>query len=84
MFYAAAVVLILASLLVLYRAIVGLRFFDRVLAANAIGTKTVILLILFGFIEGTTYFVDIALVYALINFIVTLAILRTRETGKLG
>jgi len=83
MFYV-AVVLILASLLVLYRAIVGPRFFDRVLAANAIGTKTVILLVLFEFIEGTTYFVDIALVYALINFIVTLAILKTRETGKLG
>jgi len=84
MFYIVTIVIILASLLLLYRAIVGPRFFDRVLAANAIGTKTVILLILFGFIEGTTYFVDIALVYALINFIVTLAILRTRETGKLG
>ncbi|MCD5406750.1 MAG: monovalent cation/H+ antiporter complex subunit F [Desulfotomaculum sp.] len=84
MFEVAAIIVILASLLALYRAITGPRFFDRVLAANVIGTKAVVLIALIGFIEGRPHFLDVALVYALINFIAILAILRQRESGGLG
>jgi len=80
----AAKIIVLAAILVLYRAIKGPRIYDRVLAVNVIGTKTVALLVLIGFIaERPEYFVDIAIVYALINFIATIAFLKYRETGGL-
>jgi len=70
--------------LVLYRAIKGPMLYDRALAVNVIGTKTVVVLALIGFIYNRPYFLDIALVYALINFIATIAILKYSETGGLG
>ncbi|MDI6725834.1 MAG: monovalent cation/H+ antiporter complex subunit F [Smithellaceae bacterium] len=84
MLEAAAIIVVLAMALVLYRAIKGPRLYDRALAVNVIGTKTVVLLALIGFIYDRPYFLDIALVYALINFIATIAILKYRETGGLG
>lgn len=84
MFETAALIVVLATALVLYRAVKGPLLFDRVLAVNLIGTKTVVLLALIGFIYDRPYFLDIALVYALINFIVTIAILKFSETGGLG
>jgi len=58
----------------LYRAIVGPTVLDRMIGANAIGSKTVVLLILIGFIyERVDMFVDIALAYAMLNFIAVLA-----------
>ncbi len=83
MFNAAATVIVLAAILVLYRAVKGPRIYDRVLAVNVIGTKTVILLALTGFIYERPDFLDIALVYALMNFIATIAFLKYRETGGL-
>ncbi len=83
MFNAAAIVIVLAAILVLYRAIKGPRVYDRVLAVNVIGTKTVVLLALIGFIYERPHFLDIALVYALMNFIATIAFLKYRETGGL-
>lgn len=83
MFNAAAVIIILAAILVIYRLIKGPRVCDRVLAANAIGTKTVMLLALIGYIYERPYFLDTALVYALINFIATIAFLKYREMGRL-
>ena len=50
--------------------------YDRVLAGNSFGTKTVLLIGLMGFVTGRPDFLDIALLYALINFVGTLAILR--------
>ncbi len=82
-FEAAAIAIILAVFLALYRAIKGPRVCDRVLAVNAIGTKTVVLLALTGFIFERPHFMDIALVYALINFIATVAFLKYREMGRL-
>jgi multicomponent Na+:H+ antiporter subunit F len=67
----------------LYRAIAGPRIYDRVLAVNVVGTKTVVLLALIGFIYGRPHFLDIALVYAIINFIATLAFLKYIEKGGL-
>ena len=83
MFSIAAIIVILAIILVLYRAIKGPRVCDRVLAVNVIGTKTVVLIALIGYIYERPHFMDIALVYALINFIATIAFLKYRETGRL-
>ncbi len=84
MFDIAATVIILAAVLVLYRAIKGPRVCDRVLSVNVIGTKTVILVALIGYIYERPHFLDIAIVYALINFIATIAFLKYREMGRLG
>lgn len=83
MFEYAAISILLAALLVLYRAIKGPRVCDRVLSVNVIGTKTVVLIALVGFIYDRPHFLDIAIVYALINFIATIAFLKYRETGRL-
>ena len=83
MFEIAAIVIVLGAVLVLYRAIKGPKVYDRALAVNIIGTKTVILLALIGFIYERPHFLDIALVYALINFIATIAFLKYMETGGL-
>ena len=83
MFEIAASVIVFGAVLVLYRAIKGPRVYDRALAVNAIGTKTVVLLVLTGFIYERPHFLDIALVYALINFIATIAFLKYLETGGL-
>ena len=83
MFSAAAIIIILAIMLVLYRAIIGPRVCDRVLSVNVIGTKTVALIALIGYIYERPHFMDIALVYALINFIATIAFLKYRESGRL-
>ncbi len=83
MFDIATVVVIFAILITLYRAIKGPTIFDRVLAANAIGTMAVVLLVLIGFAYGRPHFLDLAVVYTLINFIATLAFLKYREMGRL-
>jgi len=57
----------------LYRAIYGPDILTRIAAINAIGTKTVMILILIGFIYGRVeMFIDIAIVYALLSFIATI------------
>ena len=72
-FLAAAVALCLIILLALYRAVVGPTVFDRVVGAGFLGTKTTVLLVLIGFIYGRLdMFVDLALVYSILNFIGTL------------
>jgi len=61
-------------LLSLYRAIIGPTVLDRLIGANAIGSKTAVLLILIGLIyDRVDMFVDIALAYAMLNFIAVLA-----------
>ncbi len=83
MFNISAVVIVIGAFLILYRAIVGPGMYDRVLAINVIGTKTVVVLALIGFMYERPHFMDIALVYALINFIATFAILKYIESGGL-
>ena len=73
-FIAAGVLLCLFMLLALYRTIFGPTIIDRMMGANVIGTKTTVLLIIIGTIYGRVdMFVDIALAYAMLNFIVTIA-----------
>jgi multicomponent Na+:H+ antiporter subunit F len=66
------------------RAILGPTVYDRVLAVNAFGTKTVLLIAALGFLTGRPEFLDLAIVYALINFIGTIAVLKFFEYGDLG
>ncbi len=74
---AAALFAILAGMtLLLIRALMGPTIYDRILAVNSFGTKTVLGLGLLGFVMGRPEFLDIAILYALINFVSTIAILK--------
>ena len=84
MFAAASIAVLVAIALYLVRGLLGPTAFDRILAMNAMGTKTVILVALLGFVFDRPYFLDIALVYAMINFLATMAILKFIEFRKLG
>lgn len=74
MFAAAAVAVLVTMAMALFRALKGPSVFDRILAINAFGTLTVILISVHGFMTGRPEFLDLALVYALINFIGTIAV----------
>ena len=75
MYYAVTIALVVTMGLALARAIIGPSIYDRVLAMNMFGTKTVLLLAVIAFILGRPDFLDLALIYALINFIGVLAVL---------
>lgn len=67
----------------LYRTIAGPTVLDRIIGANAIGSKTTVLLILIGYLyHRVDMFVDIALAYAMLNFIATLAASRYFQKQK--
>ena len=68
--------------LALTRAALGPTVFDRIVALNMFGTKTVLLIALISFFTGRPDFLDLALVYALINFIGVIAILRATRWGR--
>ena len=76
MFVVAAIAIVLAMLLALVRAIAGPTLYDRVLAGNSFGTKTVLLIGVMGYLTGRPDFLDIAVLYALLNFAATIAILK--------
>ena len=84
MFAAAALAVLAAMALVLTRALLGPTIYDRILALNMFGTKTVLIIAVYGFMSGRPDFLDIALVYALINFTGTIAVLKYFEYGDLG
>lgn len=85
MIYAAALLAILVTMgLALLRALLGPTVYDRILAVNMFGTKTVLLIAVLGFFTGYPDFLDIALVYALINFIGTIAAMKFLRYGDLG
>lgn len=73
---AAALALVVAIALMLIRALRGPTLYDRVLAVNSLGTKIVLLLGVIGFLTGRPDFLDISILYALINFVSTIAILK--------
>lgn len=84
MFVAAAAGILISMGLALVRALLGPTVYDRVLAVNTFGTKTVVLLAAIGFLSGRPDWVDLSIVYALINFIGTIAVLKLVEYGDLG
>ena len=75
MYYAVTVATLMTMALALVRAVLGPSVYDRVLAVNMFGTKTVLLLAVIAFLYGRPDFLDLALAYALINFIGVLAVL---------
>jgi multicomponent Na+:H+ antiporter subunit F len=81
MFALAAVAILVSMALALVRALLGPTVFDRILAANMFGTKTVVLIAVLGFLGGRPEFLDLALVYALMNFIGTIAVLKFVAAG---
>jgi multicomponent Na+:H+ antiporter subunit F len=84
MFAAAAAAVLVSMLLVLIRAFRGPTVFDRILAINSFGTLTVLLIAVHGYLTGRPEFLDLALVYALINFIGTIAVTRFVRYRELG
>jgi multicomponent Na+:H+ antiporter subunit F len=79
MLTATAVALLVVMAMALARALLGPTIYDRILAVNLFGTKTVLLIAVIGFLFGRPDFLDIALVYALINFISVIGVLRYFE-----
>ena len=82
MFIAVALAILITMALALARALLGPTVYDRIAAANMFGTKTVLLIAVVAFLSGRTDLLDIALVYALINFIGVIAVLRLVEYGE--
>ncbi len=76
MFFAAMIGVLVTMLLALVRALRGPTVYDRILAANMFGTKTVLFIAVLGYLSGRPEFLDLALVYILINFIGIIAILK--------
>lgn len=73
---AGLIAILVAMILILIRALMGPTLYDRVLAVNAFGSMTVLVLGLLGFVMGRPDFLDIAMLYTLINFVATIAILK--------
>ncbi|MDX5361814.1 MAG: cation:proton antiporter [Alphaproteobacteria bacterium] len=87
MFLAATIAILVALALTLIRLFAGPSLYDRVLALNSVGTKTVLLIGVVGFLTERPEFLDIALLYALINFAGTFVILkffRYRAVGDMA
>jgi len=77
------IILIANAFLCLYRAFRGPTVPDRILAVNIVGTKTLVILVLIAYIFRQAMYLDVALVYGLLNFIITVAAARYLETGKI-
>ena len=75
MYYVVTIATLLTMVLALIRALMGPTVYDRVLAVNMFGTKTVLLMAVIAYLFGRPDFLDLALAYALINFIGVLAVL---------
>ena len=84
MFGAATAALLVCMAMTLIRSILGPTVFDRVLAVNSFGTKTVLLIAVYGFLSGRPDFLDLALVYAMMNFIGTIAVMKFARFGDLA
>lgn len=76
--------ILISIFLVLLRAFRGPTTYDRILATNAMGTKTVLFVALLGFITKRPEFLDIALLYAILNFVATIAILKLVKYRRLS
>lgn len=84
MFVAAALGVLVCMILAMARAVLGPTVYDRIMAVNSFGTLTVLLIAVLGFMSGRPDFLDIALVYAFISFIGTLAVLKFIRYGDMG
>ena len=78
-----AVLVMLMIFLSLIRALIGPTAPDRITAINIIGTKTLIIITLIARVYGQEYFLDIAMIYALMSFITTIGVAKYLEKGAL-
>lgn len=81
---ATTLALVVTMILILARALLGPTVYDRILAVNTFGTVTVMMIAVVGYMMGRPEFIDIAIAYALINFLGTVAVLKFFEAGGLG
>jgi len=81
MLIAATIAILVVMIMAITRAIMGPTHYDRILAVNMFGTKTVLLISLLGFVMGRPEFLDIAIVYALINFISVIGVLHYSDAS---
>lgn len=84
MIAAALIAIMLVMLIALIRTCIGPTLFDRILAINTFSTATVLMISLYGFFNQRPEFLDIAIVYAMINFIGTVALLKLHRFDDLG
>ncbi len=84
MFAAAAAAILVTMALALARALLGPSVYDRILAVNMFGTRTVLIIAVIGFLTGRPEFLDISLLYALMNFVGIIAVLKVLKYGNLG
>jgi len=84
MFAAAALALLVTLVLILVRTAMGPTVFDRAQAGNSVGTVAMLLLAVLGFLNGRPEFLDLAIVYGLLNVIGTIAVLKYFRQGNLG
>ncbi|VAV88358.1 Na(+) H(+) antiporter subunit F [hydrothermal vent metagenome] len=80
MLIAATIAILVVMALTIIRGCIGPTLYDRILAVNMFGTKTVLLISLLGFVMGRPEFLDIAIIYALINFISVIGVLRFSDS----
>lgn len=80
----ASIAVLVTMAMAMARALLGPTVYDRVLAVNMFGTKTVLTIALIGFFTGRPEFLDLALAYGLLNFIGTIAVLKFFQFGGLG
>ena len=84
MMAAVALAVLVTMALAVFRSIKGPTVYDRILAVKAFGTLTVVLISVYGFLSERPEFLDLALVYALINFIGTIAVSKYVEFSHMG
>jgi len=83
LFWGTLIFLLINAFACLWRGLAGPTLPDRILAANVIGTKTMVVLVLLGLAREQGIWLDVALVYGLLSFTVTLVAGRLLETGRL-
>lgn len=84
MFVAATLAILISLVLLVVRSLKGPTVFDRLVAANSIGTEAILLLAVVGFLTGRPEFLDIGITYGLLNLIGTLAVLKYFRFGDLA
>ena len=84
MYIVVSIAILITMVLALTRALLGPSAYDRVLAVNVFGTKTVLLLSVIAFLYGRPDFLDLALAYALINMVGILAVLEFSQNRAEG
>ncbi|TCT04146.1 multisubunit sodium/proton antiporter MrpF subunit [Tepidamorphus gemmatus] len=83
--FAVAMVAVLVTLaLAVVRALVGPTVFDRLVAANAIGNAAILLVAVYGFLTERPQFLDMGILYALLNIVGTIAVLKYFRFGDLS